>query len=122
MASGVQQGMVLFGVLLFLIPLLLACFLVFDRLVRFEYEFYRSTWESDGRPRGFFFWASDEGDSLRSYLAQQRLSFTWLFSTPHWMRADQTALRLVWWLRVLVLAWHIAIIGAGAIVYLWAIP
>jgi hypothetical protein len=113
--------MVLFGVLLFLIPLLLACFLAFDRLVCFEYGSHRSRWESDGRPRGFF-WAPAEGGGLRSYLAQQRLSFTWLFSTPHWMRADRTALRLVWRLRLLVLAWHIAIISAAVVVYLWVIP
>ena len=116
-----ELGVVLTGMLLLLVPLLLACFMVFDRLVRFEYASHRSAWESDGRPRGFF-WSPVEAATFRSYFAQQRLSFTWLFSTPHWMRQDPTALRLLKWLRGLVLAWNVAIIGAAAIVWLWGLP
>ena len=37
-------------------------------------------------------------------------SFAWLFSTPEWMRGDDRALRLVRWLRVLVLSWNV---GSG---------
>ena len=116
-----ELGVVLTGMLLLLVPLLLACFMAFDRLVRFEYASHRSAWESDGRPRGFF-WSPVEAATFRSYFAQQRLSFTWLFSTPHWMRQDPTALRLLKWLRGLVLAWNVAIIGAAAIVWLWGLP
>ena|SRR5713101_3144951 len=115
-----QRDMVVLGALALLIPLLLACFAAFDRLVRFEYGSYRARWESDGRPRGFF-WRPSEAETFRSYLAQQRLSFTWLLSTPVWMREDPAARRLLRWLRGLVVAWHVAIICAALVVYRWVI-
>ena len=107
------------GVPLLLVPLLFACFIAFDRLVRLEHASHRSAWESDGRPRGFF-WSPAEAAALRSHFARQRLSFTWLFSTPDWMRPDPSALRLVRRLRGLVLAWNLAILGAAVIVWLQA--
>ena len=36
------------------IPLIFYSFLMFDRLVKAEYEINRSAWEADGRPRGSF--------------------------------------------------------------------
>lgn len=105
--------------LLVLVPLLLACFLTFDRIVRLEYASHRSVWESDGRPRGFF-WYPAEITAFRSYFAQQRLSLIWLFSTPHWARQDPSASRSLKYLRCLVLAWHAWLVAAAAIVWLWA--
>jgi hypothetical protein len=113
-----EIGIVVAGMLLLLVPLLLACFIAFDRLVRFEYASHRSAWESDGRPRGFF-WCPAEATAVGSYFAQQRLSLTWLFSTPHWARQDPSASRLLQHLRRLVLAWNLAMVVAAAIVWLW---
>ena len=111
-------AIVLAGVLLILLSLLLACFFAFDRVVRVEYASHRSAWESDGRPRGFF-WRPSEATLFGSYFAQQRLSLTWLFWTPTWARHDQSASRLLKRLRCLVLAWNLAIIVAAVIVWLW---
>src|SRR5438105_8579337 len=113
-------GVVVIAMLCLLLPLLLACFKAFDRLVRLEYASHRSAWESDGRPRGFF-WCPADATPLRSYFAQQRLSFTWLFSTPYWVRRDPSASRLLKHLRRLVLAWNIAMVVAAGIVWLWGL-
>jgi hypothetical protein len=109
-------GIMVVGMLLLLLPLLLACFLAFDRVVRLEYASHRSAWESDGRPRGFF-WCPAEATAFRSYFAQQRLSLTWLFSTPHWARQDPSAPRLLKYLRRLVLAWNVSMVVAAAVVW-----
>jgi hypothetical protein len=37
-----------------LISVLLGSFLTFDQLIRLEYNSYRSQWENDGKPHGFF--------------------------------------------------------------------
>jgi hypothetical protein len=49
-----ETGIVLAVILLFLLPLLLSCFVAFDRLVRLEYASHCRAWEADGKPRGFF--------------------------------------------------------------------
>lgn len=115
-----ETGIVLAGVLLILLPLLLACFFAFDRVVRLEYASYRSAWEPDGRPRGFF-WRPSESTLFGSYFARQRFSLTWLFSTPTWAQHDQSASRLLKRLRRLVLAWNLAIIVAAVIVWRWGV-
>jgi len=42
-----------FATLLLLFPFLIWQFLVFDRLLRLEYEKFRAAWEHDGCPPGF---------------------------------------------------------------------
>ena len=92
-------------------------FVVFDQLVRLEYSSYRKHWEADGRPHGFF-WVPAEAKiargllvNLGSWRARNRCSFGWLLSTPEWMRWDEKAMRLVFWLRVLVLVWNVGFIA-----------
>jgi hypothetical protein len=94
-------------ILLLLFPVVIAAFIVFDQLVRLEYSSYRKNWEADGQPHGFF-WVPAEAKSAGGWLvgfgssfAMQRCTFGWLFSTPEWMRRDEKALRLVFWLRIL---------------------
>jgi hypothetical protein len=116
-----ETGIVLAVILLFLLPLLLACFVAFDRLVRLEYASHRPAWEADGKPRGFF-WCPAEATIFRSYFAQQRLSLTWLFSTPHWARQDAAAPRLLRRLRGLILAWNVAMLIVAISVWLWGVP
>ena len=105
-------------ILIFLFPALLAALVVFDRLVRIEYTEHRLSWEADGKPYGFF-WVPAESKMAGGWLvsfgggfARNRCIFGWLFSTPEWMRRDERALRLVSWLRVLVLSWNVGILGA----------
>jgi hypothetical protein len=105
-------------ILFLLIPVLIAAFALFDRLVRLEYSSYRKHWEADGRPHGFF-WVPAESKSAGGWLvgfgssaAFHRCTFSWLFSTPDWMRTNNAARRLIFWLRVLVVTWNIALVGA----------
>jgi|SRR6266550_739634 len=105
-------------IFLLLFPVLIAAFIIFDRLVRLEYSAYRSNWEADGKPHGFF-WVPAESKSAggwlvgsRSSFAFHRCTFGWLFSTPAWMRDNASARRLVFWLRLLVLTWNLGIVGA----------
>jgi len=97
---------------LVLVPVLLAAFMVLDRLVRLEYSSHRPSWELDGRPRGML-WIPPEGNLLRGSLALLRLSWSWLFRTPGWMRQDKGALRLVWWMRILVLVWNLGVVATA---------
>jgi len=101
-----------------LLPVLIAVFLTFDQLVRFEYCSSKENWDKDGKPRGFF-WRPAESNAglarmLKSNFALQRCAFVWLFKTEDWMKADQHALRLVRRLRVLVLIWNVGILAGAA--------
>src|SRR5882724_4581867 len=76
------------GAMLFILlfVLALATFALFDVLVRFEYANYRSEWERDGSPHGFF-WVPEEAKarffrmfpSFRSSSARTSCSQKWLF-------------------------------------------
>jgi hypothetical protein len=59
-----------------LIPVWFGIMLVFDRLVRLEYQEYRTQWEQDGQPRGVF-WTPPEASQKAAPF------FSWLFSTPN---------------------------------------
>ena len=50
-----------FATLLLPFPFLIWQFVVFDRLVRLEYEKFRAAWEHDGCPPGFF-WSPPRSD------------------------------------------------------------
>jgi len=103
--------------ILVLFPVLIANFLVFDQLVRLEYENYRMNWEADGMPHGFF-WVPEEAKAAGGWVvrfgssaALQCCTIAWLFSTPEWMRRDEKALRLVFWFRILGLVWIVGWFG-----------
>ncbi len=104
-------------VLFFLIPVLLVAFWTFDQLVRLEYHSYRTNWEADGKPHGFFFVPSEIKTmgglsvSFKSSFAFHRCVFGWLFSTPEWAKGDAKARRLLFWMRVTVLIWNVGIFG-----------
>jgi hypothetical protein len=101
-----------------LICVLFGSFLSFDELVRLEYNSYRSQWENDGKPRGFFWfpreywnsqglgWFDTWKSQYKSNWTMQRTNLTWLFSTPPWIQYDEKAKRLLRRLRFLVLIWN----------------
>ena len=102
--------------ILFLASVLVAAFIMFDRLVRLEYTSYRRDWEADGHPHGFF-WVPREvrraGSWIvkaRSSLASRRCALVWVCFTPAWVRRDANAKRVLFWLRVFVGAWNISIL------------
>lgn len=96
-------------VILLALPVLIYAFVLLDRLIRAEYELDKAAWEADGRPAGFF-WRSPECTWFRSYMARNRISFAWLFTTPPW--AARAAHCRTWLsrLRIAVLAWNVAIV------------
>jgi hypothetical protein len=107
----------------FFASVLLAAFLLFDRLVRLEYQSYRRNWEADGQPHGFF-WVPPEvkrlggwAVSFRSDFASKRCSYVWLFSTPDWVRRDEKAKQLLNWLRVLVVVWNASILFSAVFAF-----
>ncbi|SRR6266702_3372886 len=86
------------------LPALIYAFLMFDRLVRAEYEHDRVAWEADGRPRGFF-WRAPECTWLRSAWSINRLSWRWLFTTPSWAAKSPDCREALTRLRVAVAVW-----------------
>lgn len=110
----------MFSPLIFLVlfPILIAAFIVFDKLIWLEYFEHKRNWEEDGKPHGFF-WVPPESRFAGGLLvrfgssaAQQRKAVGWLFSTPRWMRPDPRARRLVLWFRVLALSWIVGLVSA----------
>ena len=92
-----------------LVLILLYAFISFDRLLRAEYEQHRSSWESDGRPAGFF-WRAKECDFLRSRFAYLRVSLSWLVRTPVWAADSPKLKAMLWRHRFAVLAWNIGVV------------
>lgn len=95
-------------VLLMALPALVYSFLMFDRLVRAEYEHDRAAWEADGKPRGFF-WHAPECTWPRSPWSVHRLSVLWLFTTPEWTAKAPDSRIALRRLRVAVGVWCILI-------------
>jgi hypothetical protein len=99
-------------VAIFFLPLfvvLLYAFVLFDRLLRAEYEHHRSAWETDGRPAGFF-WRAQECGLVASQLAGARLSFEWLFRTPAWIAGSPVLVTMLRRHRFAVLVWNIGVL------------
>lgn len=90
---------------------LIYSFATFDRLVRAEYDLHREAWTADGRPRGFF-WRAPECTWFDSSVALHRVTLVWLFTTPAWAAESGTHRALLRRLRLLVLVWNAAVIGA----------
>lgn len=108
---------------LLLLLALLGTFISFDRLVRLQYDEYRSEWEKDGKPSGFF-WRPPEWRSqgwlqaLHSGLATHRVSFLWLIWTPAWMRETREGMTTARRMRVLALVWNVGIVVVLTLVVL----
>ena len=97
---------------IFLVPLiavLFYSFVLFDRLLRTEYEQYRPAWEADGSASGFF-WRARECRLFRSDLARLRLSLSWLFRTPAWVTNSSSGSATLRRLRLGVLVWNVGIL------------
>src|SRR5438270_7914412 len=92
-----------------LTAVLFYAFVLFDRLVRAEYEHHRPAWESDGRPAGFF-WRAQECDFFTSKLMRIRLTLGWLFRTPAWIASSPALVTILRRHRVAVLIWNIGVL------------
>ncbi len=82
---------------------LLKSFILFDRLLRLEYDLHHESWIVDGKPDGFF-WSSNESvPSLAGYKVRYRIYIDWCFHQPKWIKpVDRRAVILmrefrIWW-------------------------
>jgi hypothetical protein len=102
------------------IAVLVRAFMLFDELIRAEYEHHRSAWEADRRPSGFF-WRAPQRVFLVSQLARQRLAYSLLFRTPPWIAGSPALVALLRRFRIAVLVWNIAALIL-LVIFLWVLP
>ena len=108
-----------FVIIVSLMPVSYSALSVSNRLIRLEYASHRADWERDGKPWGSY-WRPPESDTLEQQwrsrltggLARWQCVYAWSCKTPAWMREDREALRLVFRLRVLMLAFALGTLGA----------
>ena len=105
---------------------------LYDKLIRWEYTYYKGNWKQDGSPTGvfwtppelkppdllaiikglssmFYYQDSDYWKWRRSERTSRHLMFDWLFITPVWARGD-------WKARLLLYLWRGAVLlGIGYI-------
>ena len=95
-----QTAFTLFGFVL--LPVFIGLFIAIHKFVKHEAEQYPTQWENDGKP------SLTCGVSGHFTLNLRLLS--WLFSTPEWAREDDTALRLLRYIRIGSLVWNIGML------------
>ena len=72
-------------------------------------------------PIGFFFVPNEtmvaKGLLINpgSSLARRKIAYRWLFSSPEWVANDQTARRLLLFLRVVTFGWYVALFAVFGI-------
>jgi len=82
-----------------------AAILTFDRLVHIQRARHPRAWEADGRP-GTLWRDRDQFDhSVRTWIATQRCSVSWLFVTRPWMLDDPECRVLHRRHRILAVVW-----------------
>jgi hypothetical protein len=91
------------------LPILLMAFVSFDRLVLLQRACHGEAWERDGRPQSFFLRSEATERSLRSWLATQRCSLTWLFKAPQWAQDDPDARLPLARFRLFVGIWNLVV-------------
>ena len=104
--------MMTFGLIfLFLLPFLMGSFLSFDEIIKIQYRDFKSEWEADGRPNGFFYYPENNNkkQDLMGY-AYTRLSFIWLFRIPDWAKDNKTIKKQFIRFRLFVLCWNVGMV------------
>jgi hypothetical protein len=96
-------------ILIPLLAVLFYAFVVFDRLLRAEYQQHRLVWETDGRPAGFF-WRAQECGFFKGHIARARLTLAWLFRTPVWIAGSPALVAMLRRLRFAVLIWNVGVL------------
>ena len=88
------------------VPVVIAAFVIYDRIIHLEATRYPAAWQQYGQPGGIF-------RSPPHAKRETRASpfFSWLFTTPRWARDDPHIRRLFWSFRILVFIWNIAILS-----------
>ena len=107
--------------LFFTVSVILAiAFWTFDRLVKLEYQEYRNAWERDGKPSGMTWWPREspwpQGAAVRGVLF-----FSWLFTTPDWIKQSSKGQALVKRLRACIISFNLGVIVLIIVGYLFAV-
>jgi hypothetical protein len=82
-------------------------FVLFDRLIRVEYECHHEAWIADGRPSGFFYFPL--ASSFNGANRGKWLSLKWLFSAPLWIRRSRVYNFWLVQMRISTLIWYAAL-------------
>lgn len=92
---------------------LLSAFLIFDRIVKFQFESYQDEWEKSGKPDGFFLSIGDSS-FLTSSLSRNVRLLSWTFASDEWMKKEPSIIKKVWLMRssvyVFWLVWVVLVI------------
>jgi hypothetical protein len=89
----------------------LGCFLIFDLVLRVQYDQYRDEWVKYGMPHGFFFRPSESSGYFNSWIAMQSNLFLLGFRTPEWIPLDSYLRKLLWLFRILQIAGFASWVG-----------
>jgi hypothetical protein len=89
-------------------------FVLFDKVLKFQYHNYRTEWENAGKVRGFFFIPSESSWFGGSLQRNVRL-LSWIFGDENWVRNEASVLRTLLLMRLCIMgSW----IFGGAVVFL----
>ncbi len=85
--------------LIFAFISLLTAFFLFDKILKFQYENYRSEWEKDGKASGFF-WNAPESKIFSGSLARSISILSWTFGNNLWMKNEPQIVRTALLMRL----------------------
>ena len=82
---------------------LVAGFLLFDKVLKFQYRNYRSEWEKAGKPIGFF-WIPSESILFGGSIQRSVRVLSWTFGDEYWMPKEPAILRTLLYMRLCIFA------------------
>lgn len=91
--------LVFFAAALFVIT----AFVLFDRILRFQYQSFREEWEKQGKAIGFW-WIPPNSSLFSGSLQRAVRSLSWTFGSEDWMKTDPKIIKMVWLMRVCIFA------------------
>lgn len=101
-----------YGFLVFFI-LLVAAFLLYDRVLRTLVFQFPEIWEKENSPIGMF-WFPPNGKTFSGSFARNWFMLKLLFKNPDWAKSDRTTLNCLWAYRICVFSgWAICFSNFG---------
>ncbi len=90
---------------------LLTAFLLFDKILRFQYKNYRIEWEKNGKAIGFL-WVPPDSSLWSGSFARNTRVLSWTFGSDEWMKKEPKILRTALLMRLLIFAcWILGIVA-----------
>jgi hypothetical protein len=103
------------------VPVLLACFSSFSRLLAHMKAAHHSDWLISGKPSPMGWWEQGYQANCKAQLKAQWCSLSWLFKTPNWCTSDEDAMFLLRRYRMWVGLWNLGVMPIFIIVMLYAV-